>query len=1167
MKKILKFFFGLLLFLFIVISIAWCILKQYITWWVGGTIFFGLLGLWLGIVYLQNFLARRRMRAFVTRVVEQESSTVTARSNMLEALRLKWQESVNLIKLSKCNHLPLYILLGSTESGKTSSIKNAKLNTPLASTVKNAGITPTKNFDFWFLEKSMVLDTAGRYVMPVDEFQDTNEWNEFLHLFIKHRKKEALNGVVVTIEAGRLLNADMMGLRDEGQNIRNRIDSLMQACWAKFPVFIMITKMDQVFGFSEACLNLSIDETNQAAGYLNADNHDWHLVVESFMSESAKKFSELRSRIVAELDEINEAGMLILPQEFLALESGLTEFSKAIFENNPYQEQPLCRGIYFCSALQDSQPESATLKYGNDYIKHDVNQQSRREMFLREFFNSVLPQDQNLVEPAYSSFKRRFFTNGIGLLAICSIFIATASLYTASYLHNREVLNLYTRTFHKMPISSNVETTLEYLQDFQRVIKQLDHENKDWFLPSLGMTYGDNLIRDLKVKYVILYDQNFQNGFLQDLYNKVVNIDKSSPDVDVSLYLEFIAGKIDADDYYLEHGTNEKNLSKDDELNVATLLLPSVVDKVYPDLSPNMSDVINNTYASFLAWNNSKEIKRSHLNFMLLMVRDLFSRDPGDWEFLVHQDLFAPYAVRLVTFWGNSNTSILDSAVVIPGIFTKSGMAILTKFVNLMRESGLKGIAQAPIGDRFWDWYRVAYYKAWYDFAMNFDMGLGSFQSDSDRHRLADSMLTTNNPYNNFLATAATELSPDHILTNPPYWVRLIIELNNAQPVTDNKISIASFKQQILRKVEAVIPSKVSGLDSESSSLIARNKHTSAVLAAYNQSLSQSFPNLISNDSYFRFVSELFSEYDGGAVQKTSVSSALLNFNQLRLLLSSYSSSNPSTNTDIIWKLQGGPLNYLLAYSISRASCAMEGNWSDAVVGKISGVSNSDLPKALLDKNNGLLWKFVNGALLPFLNLNKWGYSAKSIYGQTEFATAIKFNPQFIKFLNTSRLIDVDPVALTQTQYTVNMNTVPITVSDGASVKPYGVILSLQCADGEQVLKNFNYQNKQAFNWSADKCGDTTLSIVFPNLTVTKVYPGKMGFPKFLADFRSGSHQFRSEQFDQADILKNEYQIDWINVKYQIDTIIPIPVTPNASVVKSLSESIPQSITSCGENY
>ena len=1158
MKKILKFIFILLLFLLIVASIAWCILKQYISPWVGGTIFFGIIGFWFGIVYLQKFFARRKMRAFVTRVVEQNSSSVDMKSNMLDSIRLKWRESIKLIKLSKCNHLPLYIVLGSSESGKTSSIKNAKLNTPLASSVRNIGISATKNFDFWFLDKSMILDTAGRYVMPIDEFQDTNEWNEFLHLFIKYRKREALNGVVVTVSAHSLLSTDMMSLRDEGQNIRSRIDSLMQASWSKFPVFILITKMDQVFGFSETFCSFTEDETSQAAGYLNVENKDWQVVIDDFLTETVKTLSNIRTRVVNELDDTADAGLMLFPQEFLALQLGLNEFSKAIFENNPYQEQPVCRGIYFCSALQDGQPESVTLKYENEPIKRNTNTNARRGFFLREFFNVVLPQDQNLVRPAYNSLKRRLFTNGIGLLAILSIFIATASLYTASYLHNRNILDLYAETFHKMPVSSDIATSLEYLQDFQRVIKQLDHENKDWFLPSLGMTYGDNLIRDLKIKYVVLYDQNFQNGFLQELYNKVVNVNKLSHTDDVSLYLEYITSRIDADNYYLQHGVNEAQ-NADDELNVATLLLPSVVNKVYPQLSPNMDDVINNTYASFLAWNKNKDIKRSHINFMLLMVSDLFSKDP-DWQFLLHQQLFAGYDLRLSNFWSDSSNSLLDNTVVVPGIFTKKGMAVITKFINLMKSVGIKSNDNAPVGERFWAWYRVAYYKAWYEFAMKFNMGLGATQSDADMQRLAGVMLTNDNPYARFLSTAADELRTDQVLNDPPDWARLIVELNNNQQVVDgSKLSVTSFKQQLLQRVEKVIPNQMATIESG----YGYNKQTNAFLNDYNQALAQSFPNLISNDSYLRTVSELFSEYGGGAAQKSPVNTALIKFNQLRQSLNSYSSNDD----ELIWRLEAGPLNYLLAYSINKSSCALEDRWDEAVVGKLSGVTSNDLPKILLDKTNGLLWTFVNSQLLPFLNLTKWGYSAKSIYEQTYFTTAIKFNPQFIKFLNSSRLINVEPAAPAQTQYTVNINTVPITVNDGANVKPYGVILSLQCSDGEQVLKNFNYQNKLAFNWTADKCGDTTLSIVFPNLTLSKVYAGKAGFPKFLADFKTGSHQFKSNEFAQADILKSEYQINWINVKYQIDTMIPMPTTSNSSAFKNLIESIPQSITNCNNSY
>jgi hypothetical protein len=58
------------------------------------------------------------------------------------------------------------------------------------------------------------------------------------------------------------------------------------------------------------------------------------------MIETAKKFSEIRSKVLADSDGVVEPGLLLLPQEFLAIELGLIEFAKAVFENNPYQEQP-----------------------------------------------------------------------------------------------------------------------------------------------------------------------------------------------------------------------------------------------------------------------------------------------------------------------------------------------------------------------------------------------------------------------------------------------------------------------------------------------------------------------------------------------------------------------------------------------------------------------------------------------------------------------------------------------------------------------------------------------------------------------------------------------------------------------------------------------------------
>ena len=90
----------------------------------------------------------------------------------------------------------------------------------------------TRNCDWWFFEQAIILDTAGRYAIPVDEGRDKEEWQRFLNLLVKYRRKEPLHGLIVAISADKLLEATSEALGDEGYQIRRRIDELMRALGA-----------------------------------------------------------------------------------------------------------------------------------------------------------------------------------------------------------------------------------------------------------------------------------------------------------------------------------------------------------------------------------------------------------------------------------------------------------------------------------------------------------------------------------------------------------------------------------------------------------------------------------------------------------------------------------------------------------------------------------------------------------------------------------------------------------------------------------------------------------------------------------------------------------------------------------------------------------------------
>ena len=101
--------------------------------------------------------------------------------------------------------------MGESGSGKTTSIGSAKLSSPFAEVTRTSGISGTRNCDWWFFEQAIILDTAGRYTIPVDEGRDKEEWQGFLKLLVKYRKKEPLHGLIVTVAADKLLKADPAG--------------------------------------------------------------------------------------------------------------------------------------------------------------------------------------------------------------------------------------------------------------------------------------------------------------------------------------------------------------------------------------------------------------------------------------------------------------------------------------------------------------------------------------------------------------------------------------------------------------------------------------------------------------------------------------------------------------------------------------------------------------------------------------------------------------------------------------------------------------------------------------------------------------------------------------------------------------------------------------------
>jgi len=214
--------------------------------WVGGLILLCAIGVFFAIMLLRRYLLRSNERKFVKRVIAQEGESVFTTqqddSLFIKNLQTQWEKSIQALYNSKLNNkqnpiyaLPWFLVIGESGAGKTSLIKNSHLSSALTDVEASAQHCGTKNCDWWFFKDAVILDTAGRYSVPIEEQRDNAEWERFLSLLSKYRRKEPLNGIVITISAQRLLENDADILQNDALSIRKRINQLMVSIGAKIP--------------------------------------------------------------------------------------------------------------------------------------------------------------------------------------------------------------------------------------------------------------------------------------------------------------------------------------------------------------------------------------------------------------------------------------------------------------------------------------------------------------------------------------------------------------------------------------------------------------------------------------------------------------------------------------------------------------------------------------------------------------------------------------------------------------------------------------------------------------------------------------------------------------------------------------------------------------------
>ena len=1185
-------------------------------WWVGFFILLGMGGIWLGIILVRKLMLRKREQNFVQQVIDQDDSYMRSMGDKDKErgkeLQDRWKEAMDALRKSHLRKfgnplyvLPWYMIIGESAAGKTTAIKSARLSSPFAELSRTSGISGTRNCDWWFFEQAILIDTAGRYAIPVDEGRDKDEWQRFLSLLIKFRKREPINGLVVTVAADKLIEPRLEVLEDDARNIRRRIDELMRVLGAKFPIYLMVTKCDLIQGMTQFCDNLPEKTLDQAMGFLNQDmSRDVITFHERAVRTIGERLRDLRLLIFHKTGSKIDPELLLFPEEFERLKSGLDAFIKVAFQENPYQETPIMRGVFYSSGRQEGSPYSHFMSSLGLIDEREVLPGTNRGLFLKDFFSKILPKDRKLFAPTQRTLEWSRLTRNLGLTSWVAIVIALCGLLSFSFVKNLNILKVADTDFSPAPVlQGEIFADVVSMDRFKQGILNLEERNDSWWLPRFWLTESIEVEKKLKEKYCAQFRDGFLVAFDKQMSDRITGFTAATPDPVVGRHAAHLVRRINLLHARLK-GKDLEKLAEKPQPSFDTIVVSA--DR---QILPELREKFHGLYLYNLVWRDDTSRLNNEMNTLQSWLKHILSVRPDEMNWLAgwmneNPDLAD---VMLQEFWGGSLSYVADYSSISsegggekkPGAegeetarlrprdtmvhraFTIDGKELIDSFVVEMEEALPEPIVLQKRKTDFEQWYKEAYLREWYEFGKSFPKGVKRLNGKIEWQQVASIIATERSPYFAILDRMAMELEPfqtpffgDKKL---PAWVELLFEFKAvmAEAGKEGGVGVGAFQDSgIVRRATVKVKAKISkfqretGLRGTPESPQKLQDRMIAVKAfeQYDKALKDIAQVSASRSIAFQMASSVFGEDPAsGASPFYMAKNATQNLNTA---LASKLPDEP-----MFWDLVRGPYEFMWDYSVRESACRIRGLWEEDVLVEVQGISDINSMSSLLLGSDGYVTKFVKGPVDPFLGRSlKKGYFAKEALGRK-----IPFDDSFLNFVTKGQLAAQPKIAESkaddsskppmQSSYSVTMRGLPTDVNSDAQIRPHATNLQVDCSNQTFSMMNLNFPVRKTIEWSPTDCGDVNFSIEVGNLVLKRTYSGEDAFPRFLREFSGGTRTFRPGDFPEQRSSLERLGIQFINVNYKFENAEPVIGLMRTKARKEATRikvpSLPRDIVQC----
>ena len=442
----------------------------------------------------------------------REANTVLAKAPSFAGARTK----------APLRALPWYLLIGSEDSGKTSTFLNAGLEPQLLAGQSTTPIASTRLCNIWLAKNAIFAEIAGRAFTG-----DLGRWNQMLatlrgrvalplwrRILGETESQIDLRGVLAFCDSKEFTGSasDPQRLERYSRDWQDRLRAIAEQFGNEFPVYLVVTKSDKITYFTDFFRRLPELEINQVLGCtLPASRPEPANSGGVFAEMEAKRLTEsfrplyqaLTKRrlehLAHEPSPFFRPAVYEFPRELKRIRAPLVQFMTDVFRPNSLGPSAILRGYYFTGVREaevdlkdpgiragDSHPpfeatrlfrgEATQIFQGDDLTKR-AGPAARKALGARwilvaDLFHKVVladwrPRKHPPVEDLIGRYRKYALGGAVGVCALLCL------AFFISWINNRALLRQVENAINSQPNRQARAVTLGDLQALENLRSQV----------------------------------------------------------------------------------------------------------------------------------------------------------------------------------------------------------------------------------------------------------------------------------------------------------------------------------------------------------------------------------------------------------------------------------------------------------------------------------------------------------------------------------------------------------------------------------------------------------------------------------------------------------------------------------------------------------------------